>query len=280
MRIDAWTWPFVVLLTAPVVASLSSGGLRSRFAGWRWWGVSSFLLGWLLGLGAVLSRLDGLADDGSLSAHIAQHIVLGDVVAPLLLLGLAPQLRGALGRAYDRAASPRTRGSRLVVLALSPVGAVVIWSLTTYFWLVPPVHRLTILDGTGQLLDHLSFLLVGLLVWLPAFDFRTGARVVDWKTLKASSVTCDLPWWARHVYAMVTRLAMLPAVAAIWLAGSSAYFIAGQTPPGGRTQREDQVQAASMMLGFEILLSGLAVVLAFVFVSVSEGRARHESRTP
>jgi hypothetical protein len=277
--VDAWSWLFVALLTTPVVLVLG-GALRSRFAGWHWWGALAFLLGWSLGVTAALSALDEIADDGSLSAHIAQHIVLGDIVAPLLLIGLAPQLGDPLRRAYARVASSRTRGSRMLVLALSPAGAVVLWSLITYFWLVPPVHRLTILDGPGQLLDRLSFLVLGLIVWLAAFDFRGGVRVVDWETLKLSAVTCDLPWWARHVYAMVTRLAMLPAVAVIWLMGSSAYFLPGQTPPGGQTRREDQVQAASMMLGFEILLSGLAVVLAFIFVSVSEDRARRQGRAP
>lgn len=275
MGVDAWSWLFVALLTAPIVVAVV-GGLRSRFAGWHWWGAPAFLLGWLLGVVAVLSLLDELADGGSLSAHIAQHIVLGDIVAPLILIGLAPQLRDPLRRAYARVASSRTRGSRMLVLTLSPAGAVVLWALVTYLWLIPPIHRLTVPDGPGQLLDHVSFLFMGLIVWVAAFDFRSGVPVIDWETLKASAVTCDLPWWARHIYAMVTRLAMLPAVAAIWLMSSSAYFLPGQMPPGGQTRRDDQVQAASMMLGFEILLSGLAVVLAFIFVSVSEGRARRQ----
>lgn len=273
MGLDAWSWLFVALVTAPVAIAIVRAA-RIRFAGWRWWALPTFLLGWLLCVVAVSSVLDNLADDGSFSAHIAQHIVLGDIVAPLLLIGLAPELRDPLRRWYARLASSPTRGARMIVVALSPAGAVVLWASITYLWLIPPIHRLAIPDGAGQFLDHTSFLLIGLIVWLAAFDFRGGARVTDWETLKSSAVTCDLPWWARHVYAMVTRLAMLPAVAAIWLMSSSAYFLPGQMPPGGQTRREDQVQAASMMLGFEILLSGLAVVLAFIFVSVSEGRAR------
>lgn len=35
-----------------------------------------------------------------------------------------------------------------------------------------------------------------------------------------------------------------------------------------------------MMLGFEILLSGLAIVLAFVWVSVSEGPGARGPATP
>ncbi len=252
---------------------------RRRTAPWRWWAVAAFVLGWLLALAAVLSPLDALGEDGSLSAHIAQHVILGDLAAPLLLIGLPPTLGLIAARWYRRATrSGGDRRTRGVKLALSPAGALVLWALATYVWIAPPLHRLAIPDGFVHLLDHTSFLVFGLLVWLAAFDFRRGRRVRDWETLKATFTTCDLPWWARHVYAMVSRLAMLPAVAVLWLATTSSYYLSIEPPPGGLTQREDQVRAASMMLGFEILLSGLAVVLAFIWVSVSEGRARDRQR--
>jgi len=277
MDLHVWSGLFAVIVSLPVLASLGVA-VWTRFRGWTWWGPPTFLLGWLVAAGTVLSRLDSLGERGSLSAHIAQHVILADLAAPLLLIGLAPQLRMPLRRWYGRLASSKDQRAPIVVLALSPIGAAVLWSIATYFWLVPPIHRLAITDGPVHLLDHASFLAFGLLVWLAAFDFRRGARVTDWETLKAAHRTCDLPWWARHIYAMVTRLAMLPAVAAIWLAGSSAYFLAGQMPPDGLTRHEDQVRAASLMLGFEMLLFGLAVVLAFIFASVSEGRARQRGQ--
>ncbi len=251
---------------------------RRRRPRWPWWAVLAFVLGWLLALGAVLSPLDALGEDGSLSAHIAQHVILGDLAAPLLLIGLPPALGLIAGRWYRGATHGGDRRARGLKLALSPVGALVLWALATYVWIAPPLHRLAIPDGFVHLLDHTSFLVFGLLVWLAAFDFRKGSRVRDWETLKATFTSCDLPWWARHVYAMVSRLAMLPAVAVLWLATTSAYYLSAEPPPGGLTQKQDQVQAASMMLGFEILLSGLAVVLAFIWVSVSEGRARDRQR--
>ena len=245
---------------------------------WRWWGPPTFVVGWLLAVAAVVSPLDDLGEEGSLSAHIAQHIILGDLAAPLLLIGLPPAIGLVARRRYAKATRADVRGVRILRLALSPTGALALWAIVTYVWLAPPLHRLAIPSGLVHLLDHWSFLLFGLLVWLAAFDFRKGTRVRDWQSLKVSLATCDLPWWARHVYAMVSRLAMLPAVALLWLATTSAYYLSPAPPPGGLTQREDQVRAASMMLGFEILLSGLAVVLAFIWVSVSEGRARDEQR--
>ena len=112
-------------------------------------------------------------------------------------------------RWYERAIRASDRRGRGVRLALSPAGSLVLWAAATYIWVAPPVHRLAIQDGFVRLLDQLSFLVFGLLVWLAAFDFRNGPRVRDWESLKATLTTCGLPWWARHIYAMVSRLAML-----------------------------------------------------------------------
>lgn len=257
---------------------LGSIAIEVRRGGtWRWWGPPTFALGWLVTVAAVASPLDSLGESGSLSAHVAQHVALSDLAAPLLLIGLPPATQALLRRSYERLVAPSARWRGVSELALSPMGATVLWALATYVWLVPVLHRSAIADGPVHLLDHLSFLAFGLLVWLAAFDFRTGPPVRDWETLRRALTTCDLPWWARHVYAMGTRLAMLPAVAALWLMSTSAYYLPGQRPPGDMSRHDDQVQAASLMLGFEILLSGLAIVLAFIWVAVSEGRARQRA---
>lgn len=269
---NAWNGLFVLALTLALAGAVVLQ--RRRGERWRWWAVPAFALGFVLVLATVLSPLDRLGEDGSLSAHIAQHVILGDLAAPLLLIGLPPAVAASAGRWYRRATEGEGRAAHAARLALSPAGALALWAVATYVWIVPPLHRLAIPGGAVHALDHASFLAFGLLVWLAAFDFRRRAPVRDWGGLLAALRTCDLPWWARHVYAMASRLAMLPAVAALWLATTSAYYLSPEPPPGGLTQREDQIQAASLMLGFEILLSGLAVVLAFIWVSVSEGRER------
>lgn len=248
--------------------------LHRRSPSWKWWGVLTFALGWLMALGAVLSPLDTLGEDGSLSAHIVQHVMLGDLAAPLLLIGLPPVLKSVWGRRYADATRGTGRRARILTIVLSPAGGLIIWALVTYVWIAPPVHRLAIPDGFAHFADHASFFVFGLLVWLAAFDFRRGVPVHTWEALKGAMATRDLPWWGRHAYAMVSRVAMLPAVIVLWLAPTAAYYLSPGPTPGGATQGEDQVRAASLMLGFEMLLSGLAVVLAFIWVSVSDGRAR------
>ena len=277
MRIDTWNGLFVGLVTAAVVFA-AVFEVRSRARTWRWWGVPALLAGWVLTVGVVTSRLDKLGKEGSLSAHVAQHVVLGDLAAPLLLLGVSPALGSALDRGYARLTRGDHALARIATLGLSPVGAALIWAGMTYVWLVPSLPRLAIPAGPVHMLDHASFLVFGLLVWLAAFDFRRVASVDTWDALVAALRTGGLPWWGRHVYAMATRFLMLPAILMLWLMPSAAYYLPGQLPPGGLTRHEDQVQAASLMLGFEILLFALSLILLFVFAAVSEGRRREEAR--
>ena len=277
MTLDPWNVLFLALVTAGVLA-VAIFELRARDRSWRWWEPPALVCGWLVVVGAVGSSLDSAGEEGSLSAHIAQHVILGDVAAPLLLLAISPALGAALASAYERAVRPARRRGRVLALAFSPAGGAVLWALATYLWLVPSIHRLAIPAGPVHVLDHASFLVFGLVVWLAVFDFRRVAAVTSWDELVAALCTADLPWWGRHVYAMATRFALLPAILLIWLAPSAAYFLPGQFPPGGLTRHEDQVQAASLMLGFEMLLFGFALTLLFIFASVSEGQRRERQR--
>ena len=278
MTIDLYSGIFAAGVTIGVVLAVVAQ-IRSATS-WRWWAVPAFALGWLAAMVAALSRLDELGEGGSLTAHIVQHVALGDIAAPLLLLGLPPAAGGALGACYARATGGGGRGARVLAAVLSPLGAAALWIAATFFWLVPAIHRSAIPDGPVHLLDHLSFLVFGLLLWLAVFDMREGTRVTDWDSFVRSLRTCDLPWWGRHGYAMATRVALIPAIAAIWILPSDAYFLPGQTPPGGLTRHEDQVQAASMMLGFEILLFVASLILGFVFAALAEGRERASAEPP
>lgn len=277
MSVGLWNGLFLVMVTSGVLAAVGYE-LRAARRSWRWWQPLALVLAWLVIIGAVASSLDRLGREGSLSAHIAQHVILGDLAAPLLLLGVSPALGATLASAYDRAVSPVRRQGRVLALALSPVAAAALWALATYLWLVPSIHRLAIPAGPVHMLDHASFLVFGLLVWLAALDFRRIAPVASWDDLLAALRTADLPWWGRHVYAMATRFLLLPAILLIWLAPPAAFYLQGQFPPGGLTRHEDQVQAASLMLGFEILLFALSLILLFVFAAVSEGRRREQER--
>lgn len=211
--------------------------------------------------GTVLSPLETLGARGLLIAHVAQHILLSDFAPPLLLLGLPSRARRALGRRLLELGAGRAG------LLLSPLGALAAWAVVTYVWYVPPVHRAAVPAGVVHAADHVSFVGAGLLVWLTPFDPRPA--LAPREALRRGG----LPWWGRHVYAMVSRLAMLVPAVAVWSASAGTYHPAGVTVPFGYSHAGDQSRAAQVIVGYEMLLFGLAVVLAFIFLSVAEGHA-------
>lgn len=118
---------------------------------------------------ALLSPLDTLGDQYLFAAHMVQHLLLVMVVPPLLLLGtpgwlLRPVLRwtGVLTVA---------RALRRALPAMGPLAfAVVVFAaFNAAFWLwhLPPLYDLTLRDEALHVLEHLTFLVLATLNWLP-----------------------------------------------------------------------------------------------------------------
>ncbi|MGH2945512.1 MAG: hypothetical protein ACRDPC_04505 [Solirubrobacteraceae bacterium] len=62
---------------------------------------------------------------------------------------------------------------------------------------------------------------------------------------------------------------MVPAAAVLWLA--PGYHQAARLPLE-YSRAGDQINAASLMIGFEMLLFAFALVLAFLFLAIAEGK--------
>ena len=111
-------------------------------------------------LAAVASPLDGLGEDYLFSAHMAQHVLLGDIAPLLLLLGLS--------RVIMR---PATRRLQSVERALGPlahpVTGIVLWLLLLYLWHVPALYDAALRSPALHGLEHSCFLLAGVAVWWP-----------------------------------------------------------------------------------------------------------------
>ena len=99
--------------------------------------------------------IDGLGEDYLFSAHMVQHVLLGDIAPALLLLSLSrvilrPATRRLMrGRARARAAS-RTRGRA------SPSGSVLM-----YLWHIPALYDAALENPLVHLLEHVSFFTAG-----------------------------------------------------------------------------------------------------------------------
>ncbi|HUO69535.1 MAG TPA: cytochrome c oxidase assembly protein [Solirubrobacteraceae bacterium] len=130
----------------------------------------------LLTLAIALSPpVDTLADQ-LLVAHMAEHLLIGDVAALLIVLGftgplLAPLLRNPVI-------------ARLRVFT-HPVVAVSAWALNFYAWHLPALYQAALRHDAVHALEHASFLAFGIAVWMALLGplpkpqwFGNGARLV------------------------------------------------------------------------------------------------------
>ena len=111
-------------------------------------------------LAALISPIDGLGEDYLFSAHMVQHVLLGDVAPLLLLLGLS--------RVIMRPATRRlTRVERALGPFASPVTAIFFWLGVMYLWHVPALYDAATEHPGLHLLEHLSFFAAGVALWWP-----------------------------------------------------------------------------------------------------------------
>jgi putative membrane protein len=111
-------------------------------------------------LAALVSPIDGLGEDYLFSAHMVQHVLLGDI-APLLLLL-------ALSRVIMRPATRRLTGiERALGPLASPVAAIALWLGLMYLWHVPALYDAAVEHAPIHLLEHVSFFAAGIALWWP-----------------------------------------------------------------------------------------------------------------
>jgi len=123
---------------------------------------------------AVSPPLGG-ADERSLSAHMAEHLLLGDLAPLLAVLGCSGPLLAPLLRAPG-AAALRRLGHPAVALAL--------WAGALYAWHLPGAYEAALGSELVHVLQHGSFLLLGFNLWLALLGplprpvwFATPARL-------------------------------------------------------------------------------------------------------
>ena len=84
-------------------------------------------------LAALVSPLDGLGEDYLFSAHMLQHVLLGDVAPVLFLLSLS--------RVIMRPATRRLQGVEKALGPLaSPWTGLAVWLGIMYFWHIPALY--------------------------------------------------------------------------------------------------------------------------------------------
>jgi cytochrome c oxidase assembly factor CtaG len=119
----------------------------------------------------LVSPLDHLGDDELLSAHMLQHVLIGDAAPALLLVAVRGPLLFFLLPPFLLRPLAAFRPLRAVLsVLLIPLVSLGLWTATIYAWHIPAVYDYAAAHETVHDLEHLSFVLVGLLVWTQLVD--------------------------------------------------------------------------------------------------------------
>lgn len=177
-----------------------SGALTGRHA-------AAFAAGWLALVLALATPLEALAGT-LLSLHMAQHVLLIAVAAPLLALGLpvarmSRALPGVARRPASRLRAAMVGGGFIVAALL--VHVAVIW-----VWHAPALYEAALTSSALHGLEHLAFLASAMLVWWSLFAFGSvhrprGSQVAalfvigaQGAALGALMTFAAVPWYASY----------------------------------------------------------------------------------
>jgi putative membrane protein len=124
---------------------------------------AAFAGGMLALLAALVSPIDGLGEDYLFSAHMLQHVLLGDIAPLLLLLSLS--------RVIMRPATRRLMAiERAMGRFAHPLTGLLAWLLLMYLWHVPALYDAALEHSGVHLLEHVSFFAAGVAVWWPLVE--------------------------------------------------------------------------------------------------------------
>ena len=177
MAIVVW----LVLLEGLYVRALRV--LRGRGVAVPRWQVAAWHASMALWIAGLLSPIDDLGDDG-LAFHMLQHLLIADLAAPLMLVGLRnPVLAFFLPRAGARAAGAHALAARRRSASLRrPLVALPIYVVVLYGWHFAVFFEAAVRHPLVHALQHASFIAIGVLVWWSALEpKRRRLRGELWK---------------------------------------------------------------------------------------------------
>ena len=179
----ATEWPFEPIVLASCVLALGlffQGFFRLRrrgrtdHAGWGRAGL--FVLAVAMFYLALASPLEVAADEDLLSAHMLEHLLIGDLAiaiamlavrGPLVFFLLPPPVLAPLARS--------TRLRAFLHWLTGPWVALAVWTAAMWIWHIPRFYDYAAQHEAVHDLEHLTFFLGGVLVWNVLIDpARTG----------------------------------------------------------------------------------------------------------
>ncbi|HKC18102.1 MAG TPA: cytochrome c oxidase assembly protein [Candidatus Dormibacteraeota bacterium] len=163
--------------------------------------VTAFAAGLLTLFVALASPIDTIGEERLFSVHMLQHLLLGDIGALLLVLGLDGRLLRPLLRVR--------LVHRLRVLA-HPLVALPLWAANFVVWHLPVLFDAALRNDTIHALQHSLFVVFGMLMWAALVEPLPGPA---WFTA---------PW--KVPYVLVMWLVML-VMSQVFIWSNHPYYI-------------------------------------------------------
>jgi cytochrome c oxidase assembly factor CtaG len=253
MRSD-WSFDPVVLAVSAAAVALYARGfvqLRSRGGSARAPVVNALLFGAGVAIGvlAVVSPLDAIAEDTLLSAHMAQHLALGDLAPLLLVLGLRGPVSVFLLPRPALVRLARSPLRALLAFLLRPRVSIAVWALALGCWHVPQAYDAALEHPVVHTAEHASLLLGGLLLWTQIVDPARRRRLTPGQ---------------RSAVAAAALLAGM-VLSEVLIASGPLYvhYADVSARPFGLTWATDQVRAGILMMAEQVatLMPAAALLL-------------------
>jgi len=163
-----WNWEPSILIGTVLITGLylyAIGPLHKRYfpeEPVKTGQTVSFLLGIFFMFLSLVSPLDELGDSYLFSAHMVQHLVLTMVGPPLLVIGTPGWFIKPL--VHNKVAF------RVAKALTYPAVAFVLYNVDFWLWHAPPLYNATLENQNIHILEHLTFIIFGILNWWPMFS--------------------------------------------------------------------------------------------------------------
>jgi putative membrane protein len=171
----SWQAPPAVLIGAFVAAALFAQAFvrlrRRRAEHAPWTRAALFAAGLALLVLPLASPLDEAGDERLLSAHMLQHVLIGDAAAALLVVAVrGPLVFFLLPPAVLRPLAGFRPLRAFLSLLLLPLVTLGLWAAAILVWHVPSVYDYAAAHPRVHDLEHLTFVVTGVLAWTQLVD--------------------------------------------------------------------------------------------------------------
>ena len=222
---------------------------------------TAFLGGLALTAIALVSPLDAAAED-LLSAHMVQHLLIADLAAPLMLIGLRTPVLSHFLPPRVLAPLSRRRGLRRALRTLArPLVAIPVYALVLYAWHLGFLFEAAMRSEWVHALQHWSFVAISVLIWWAALEPNRGrVRGELWKIGHILGA---------RVAGMMVGVAFIALRAPVYVAAYGAGERRGLDPLA------DQQIAGGLMLVLDVAV--MLGALAFFFFRAGQDQDRADA---